>query len=164
LSDFDVQISGLKTSLENRIIGKAAVAGIGNIMRGDDGLGPKFIELLRARKVNIPLFDCGTAPENYIFPMLKSGCDTLILVDAANVGLNPGQAKIIGVDDIANVSFSTHSPSPKLFIDLLKMGKEDMNIFVISVQPKDTSLGAPLSEAVLRGLEILTDVVSEALI
>ena len=108
MSDFNVQISGLKTSLENRIIGRVAVAGIGNIMRGDDGLGPKLIELLRARKVNVPLFDCGTAPENYIFPMLKTECDTLVLVDAANIGLAAGEAKIIGVDDIANVSFSTH--------------------------------------------------------
>ena len=164
MSDSNVQGRELKPDIKNRIIGKAAIAGIGNIMRGDDGLGPKLIELLRERKVNAPLFDCGTAPENYIFPMLKSACDTLILVDAANIGLEPGEAKIIGVDDIANVSFSTHSPSPRLFIDLLKMGKEDINIFVISVQHKDTSLGSPISEEVLRGLAVLADAISEALI
>jgi hydrogenase 3 maturation protease len=163
LSDSNVQSRDLKLLIKNRIIGKAAIAGIGNIMRGDDGLGPKLIELLRARSVNAPLFDCGTAPENYIFPMLKSACDTIILIDAANMGLDPGDARIIDVDDITNVSFSTHSPSPKLFIDLLKMGNENMNIFVISVQPKDTSLGSPLSEEVLRGLDVLADAFCEAL-
>lgn len=149
--------------IKNRVKGKVTIAGIGNIMRGDDGLGPKLIELLKARGLKAGLFDCGTAPENYIFPMLNSLCDTLILVDAANMSIEPGMARILKVDDIANVSFSTHSPSPRLFIDLLIMGKEDLNIFVISVQPKDTSLGGPMSEEVLNGLQLLTVAISEAL-
>jgi len=67
------------------------------------------------------------------------------------------------LDEISNVSFSTHNPSPRLFADLLKTGKDDLNIFVISVQPKTTALGAALSEEVLRGLGILADAFSEAL-
>ena len=149
--------------IKKRIKGKVTIAGIGNIIRGDDGLGPKLIELLRARRINAGLFDCGTAPENYIFPMLKSACDTLVLVDAADMGLAPGATRVLETDNIANVSFSTHSPSPKLFIDLLKMGKEDLNIFILSVQPKSTSLGAPISEEVLGSLNDLTEVLSQIL-
>jgi hydrogenase maturation protease len=95
--------------------------------------------------------------------MLRSLCDTLILVDAADMALEPGVARVLDVDNIMNISFSTHSPSPRLFIDLLKMGKEDLNIFIISVQPKSTSLGIPLSEEVLKALEALTGVISETL-
>ena len=149
--------------IANRIKGKVAIAGIGNIIRGDDGLGPKLIELLKARGVNAGLFDCGTAPENYILPMLKSLCDTLILVDAADMSLEPGAAMVLDTDNIANISFSTHSPSPRLFIDLLKMGKEDLNVFVLSVQPKCTALGAPMSEEVLKALDGLTEMLSRVL-
>ena len=163
MSDKISGLHDLKSEINNRIKGKVSIAGIGNIMRGDDGLGPKLIELLKARNVNAGLFDCGTAPENYIFPMLKSLCDTLILVDAANMALEPGMARVLDVDNIMNISFSTHSPSPRLFIDLLKMGREDLNIFIISVQPKSTSLGVPLSEEVLKALETLTGVISETL-
>lgn len=163
MSDKRSGLHDLKAELNDRIKGRVTIAGIGNIMRGDDGLGPKLIELLKARNVNAGLFDCGTAPENYIFPMLKSLCDTLILVDAADMALEPGEARVLGVDNIMNISFSTHSPSPRLFIDLLKMGREDLNIFIISVQPKDTSLGTPLSEEVLKALETLTGVISETL-
>lgn len=163
MSDKISGLHDLRSEINNRIKGKVSIAGIGNIMRGDDGLGPKLIELLKARNINAGLFDCGTAPENYIFPMLKSLCDTLILVDAANMALEPGMARVLDVDNIMNISFSTHSPSPRLFIDLLKMGKEDLNIFIISVQPKDTSLGSPLSEEVLKGLETLTGIISETL-
>ncbi len=136
---------------------------MGNIMRGDDGLGPRFIELLRPRKPNASLFDCGTVPENYIFPILSTLCDTLILVDAADLGIAPGEARVLGPNEIKNVGFSTHNSSPLLFIDLLKTGKEDMHIFVVSMQPKTTALGVPLSEEVLAGLDILVAAFAEAL-
>lgn len=154
---------GLRQAIKDRIRGKVAVIGLGNIIRCDDGLGPKFIELLKARRTNASLFDCGTVPENYIFPILSTSCDTAILVDAADMGLEPGMAKVFDLDEIANVSFSTHNPSPRLFTDLLKTGKENMNIFVVSVQPKSMELGKPMSDEILRGLEQLADMFAEIL-
>lgn len=152
--------SGLSAEISGRLKGKLTIVGIGNIIRGDDGLGPKLIEILKARG-GLPeasLFDCGTAPENYIFPILATSCDTLMLVDAADIGKEPGAVAVFDLDKISRVSFSTHNPSPRLFTDLLKMGKEDMNIFVISVQPKSTGIGAPLSEEVLSSLEKIADI------
>ncbi len=150
----------LATAITSRLKGKLAIVGIGNIIRGDDGLGPKLIEILKARGglPGVSLFDCGTAPENYIFPILSTSCDTLMLVDAADIGKEPGAVEIFDLDKISRVSFSTHNPSPRLFTDLLKTGKEDMDIFVISIQPKSTGIGAPLSEEVLSSLERIADI------
>lgn len=153
----------VEQEIKSRIKGKVSIVGIGNIIRGDDGLGPKFIELMKARSVTAGLFDCGTAPENYIFPILTTSCDTVVLIDAADMGIEPGGIKIFALDEISNVSFSTHNPSPRLFTDLLRTGKDDLNIFVVSVQPKTTMLGAPLSKEVLQGLDILVDVFSQNL-
>lgn len=157
--------SDIASTVRSRIKGKVSVVGIGNIIRGDDGLGPKLIAMMKARPQNVlvHLFDCGTTPENYILPILSTSCDTVILVDAADMGIEPGGIKIFALDEIKNVSFSTHNPSPRLFTDLLMMGKDDLNIFVISVQPKTTALGAPLSKEVLQGLDVLADAFSEAL-
>ncbi|MDD5135816.1 MAG: hydrogenase maturation protease [Candidatus Omnitrophica bacterium] len=152
-----------KSVIKERLKGKVAVVGIGSIIRGDDGLGPKFIEIMRSKSSRAELFDCGTAPENYIIPILSTSCDTVALVDAADMGLEPGGIRIFDLDEIANVSFSTHNPSPRLFTDFLKTGKDDLNIFVASIQPKETTLGAPISEEVLRGINILADAFSEAL-
>ncbi len=151
------------SELKAKIKGKVAIVGIGNIIRGDDGLGPKFIELMKSRGLAAHLFDCGTAPENYIFPILSTSCDTVILIDAADMGIAPGGIKIFALEEIANVSFSTHNPSPRLFTDLLRTGKDDLNIFVVSMQPKTTTLGSPMSAEVLRGLDTLGDAFSEAL-
>jgi len=156
-------IRNFSSELKDKIKGKVCIAGIGNIIRGDDALGPKLIELLKARHIPAPLFDCGTAPENYIFPILATSCDTVILIDAADMDASPGETRIFALDEIANVSFSTHNPSPRLFTDLLKTGRDDMNIFVVSVQPKTTSLGSPMSAEVMRSLESLADAFLEAL-
>ena len=147
-------------AIKSRIKGKVSIVGIGNIIRGDDGLGPKLIELLKSRPVKAHLFDGGTAPENHIFPILSTSCDTLMLVDAADIGREPGAVEVFDLDKISRVSFSTHNPSPRLFTDLLKTGKEDMNIFVISVQPKSTGIGALLSEEVLGSLNKIADIFS----
>ncbi len=150
-------------AIKSKIKGKVAIVGIGNIIRGDDGLGSKFIELMKTRSKRSELFDCGTAPENYIFPILSTSCDTVALIDAADMDMEPGGINIFSIDEISNVSFSTHNPSPRLFADLLKTGKDDLNVFVISIQPKTTLLGAPLSAEVLKGLDTLADAFSEAL-
>lgn len=167
MKSYDPSAAGrddLKAGIKERIKGRPAIVGIGNILRGDDGLGPKFIELLSAKQLkSARLFDCGTAPENYIFSILAASCDTVVLVDAADLGAGPGEARVLGLDEIKNVSFSTHNPSPRLFTDLLKTGKDDLNIFIISVQPKTTRLGEGLSEEVLKGLKILADIFSEIL-
>ena len=152
-------ISGIK----ERIKGKVAIVGIGNILRGDDGLGPKLIEAVRAEKIKASLFDCGTAPENYAIPILGTSADTIIFVDAADLGQAPGAIKVLDLNEISTVSFSTHSPSPRLFIDLLKTGKDDLNIFFISIQPKKTALGEGLSEEVRLSLDLLKGVLVETL-
>lgn len=153
----------LISQIRSRIRGRTAIAGIGNILRGDDGLGPKLIEVFRSKKVNASLFDCGTAPENYIFPMLSSACETVILVDAADLKERPGTVRVFDPEAIANVSFSTHNPSPRLFIDLLKTGKDGLNIFILSIQPKTTALGEPLSPEVERALDALGDAFADIL-
>jgi len=163
LKNSDLSGADLKSKIRERIKGRVVIAGIGNIIRGDDGLGPKLIEILKSKNANAALFDCGTAPENYIFPILSAPSDTVILIDAADIGLTPGGIKVLNLEDISGVSFSTHNPSPRLFTDLLKTGKEDLNIFVISMQPKTTALGSAISQDVLEGLRSLSDALVEAL-
>jgi hydrogenase 3 maturation protease len=153
----------LRSEIEKRIKRPVAIIGIGNILRGDDGLGSRFIGLLKENCVKAALFDCGTAPENYIFPILATSCETAILVDAADLGATPGEVRVIGLDAVANIGFSTHNPSPRLFADLLRTARSDLNIFVVSIQPKTTLLGQPISSEVLTSMELLRDIFLQVL-
>jgi len=154
---------GVKSDIKKRIRGIVAVIGIGNIMRGDDGCGPKLIESLSKRQIKAHLFDCGTVPENYIFPILSTSCDTIILIDAADFGARPGSIKAIALSEISASGISTHNSSIRLFTDLLMTGKDNLNIFAVSIQPGRIAFGDPLSDEVKLGIDALADIFTEAL-
>ena len=154
----------LRADIENRLKGIVTIIGIGNIMRGDDGCGPKLIERLKKKSLKANLFDCGTVPENYIFPILTTSCDTVIMVDAADFGSKPGSIKVFSLSEVSGSGLSTHNFSLRLFTDLLMTGKDNLNIFVVSIQPKTIALGEPLSEEAKFGLDALAGIFSQILV
>jgi hydrogenase 3 maturation protease len=151
------------SDIKERLKGIVTIIGIGNIMRGDDGFGPKLIESLKKKTTKANLFDCGTVPENYIFPILTTSCDTVILVDAADLRAEPGSMKILALNEFSGAGLSTHNASIRLFTDLLMTGKEDLNIFAVTVQPKSILFGESLSPVVSEGVDKLTEIFVEAL-
>lgn len=155
--------NNLKADIKNRLKGIVTIIGVGNIMRGDDGCGPKLIENLKNKNPRANLFDCGTVPENYIFPILTTSCDTVILVDAADFGANAGSIKVFSLNEVSGAGLSTHNFSLRLFTDLLTTGKDNLNIFVVSIQPKTIAFGDSLSSDVKSGIDALADIFVEAL-
>lgn len=151
------------SDIKDRLKGIVAIIGIGNIMRGDDGFGPKLIENLKKKNTRANLFDCGTVPENYIFPILTTSCDTVILVDAADFKAEPGHIRVLTLNELSGAGLSTHNSSIKLFTDLLMTGKDGLNIFAVTVQPKSIAFGESLSPAVSEGVNRLTNIFVEAL-
>ena len=151
------------SDIKDKLKGIVTIIGIGNIMRGDDGFGPKLIESLKKKNTKANLFDCGTVPENYIFPILTTRCDTVILVDVADLKTAPGSMKILALGELSGAGLSTHNSSIRLFTDLLMTGKDDLNIFAVTVQPKTIAFGESMSPAVLDSVDKLTDIFAEAL-
>jgi hydrogenase 3 maturation protease len=163
LNGSDILINdGIKKEIKSRIRGIVAIIGIGNIMRGDDGCGPKLIENLKKKDIKAHLFDCGTVPENYIFPILSTSCDTVILVDAADFAAPAGSLKVLSLNEISGSGLSTHNSSIRLFTDLLMTGKDNLSIFAVSIQPKRIAFGESLSDEVRSGINTLTDILTEA--
>jgi hydrogenase 3 maturation protease len=121
-----------------------------------------LIEALKG-KVAACLFDCGTAPENYIIPILNSNPDTVILLDAADFGRAPGDIDVFEMSEVLSVGFSTHNSSPRLLADLFKIGKSDLNIFMVVTQPKNISFGENLSDEIKRSIEYLKDIFTKIL-
>ena len=164
MKETDIIINGdIKADIKSRLRGIVAVIGIGNIMRGDDGFGPKLIENLKNRNIKANLFDCGTVPENYIFPILSTSCDTIILVDAADFRAEAGSIKVLALNEISGSGISTHDSSIRLFTDLLATGRDNLSIFAVSIQPKKIAFGEPLSDEVKSGIDVLTGIFAEAL-
>src|SRR5215831_14176813 len=76
---------------------KILIAGIGNVLRGDDGFGIRVIEALSkdARvTAGIDLYEAGIAGIGLVQELIN-GYDALIMVDAVDQGSRPGTLFIL---------------------------------------------------------------------
>jgi len=138
--------------LRKRLQGKVLVMGIGNRLRGDDGVGPEIVSRLNNRSHNLLLFDVGEVPENYLEKIASEKSNTIVLIDAVELGASPGTIEIIESEDIKDESFSTHKVSLKLVAHYLRK-RTSADVFLLGIQPHNTELGGEISELVKEALE-----------
>lgn len=117
---------------------KIIILGIGNVIKGDDGVGPILISRLKG-KTKANLLDCGEVPENYAQLIIKAMPDKIVIVDAADWNGPAGAIRLIDAEEINNISFSTHDSSLLIFINYLKKHLPNVNIIIIGIQPKRKS-------------------------
>jgi len=142
-------------ALKGRVKGNVVILGIGNDIRGDDGFGPYLVESLRG-KITAALFNCGTALENYYNPIVKARPDVIIILDTAEFNGPYGEIGVFNRDDILKVGFSTHTISPRFFMEFLEKSiKADM--MMVGVKPKATDFGEGLSPEVKESADMLRD-------
>lgn len=159
----------LLAALKRRLRGCVVIAGVGNVLRGDDGAGPRLVEMLQQRLPAhhhsispIHLVNCATTPENYIGTISRLRPDTVVVVDSAAARLVPGEMRIVEIDEVSERAFSTHELSPALFMRRLKE-ESGADVFLAAVQPATRSLGESLSDPVTRSLATLCDAIEEGI-
>jgi len=138
---------------------RTVILGVGNVLKGDDGVGPLVCEAL-AGKVSARVIDAGTVPENYIRPVIDTRPQVLLVVDAVDFRSAPGAIGLFRPDRINDVAFSTHALSLRLFVDVLAREIE-FEMLLLGLQPACTQLGRPVSGAVLESIRELTEVLCE---
>jgi len=126
--------------------------GIGNPLRGDDAAGPELIKELRNSLRCLLLLDVGEVPENYLEKIVKEKPNTIVLVDAVDLGAPPGTIRIIEEGDIRDESLSTHNVSLRLVAKYLQR-ETSADVFLLGIQPKTIQFGKEISEPVRGGLE-----------
>jgi hydrogenase 3 maturation protease len=142
----------LKTLLRESLEGanRVGVLGVGSELRADDQAGLLVAQRLRKRcKIDgscpqIELFHGATAPENLTGEIKNYRPSHLIVVDAADVGKDPGTIEVISSDLISGVSFSTHMMPLKIVADYMR---ESINckVMVIGIQPKTLKYNGAVS-------------------
>ena len=128
--------------------GKIVIAGIGNTLRGDDGLGCYLVNRLKGR-VRALCIDTGPTPENYVGKMMKESPDTLLFVDAVHLNKSPGEFVIMHPSELEQQFPVTHGFSLKMCIDQLSQCIP-AKIFFLGVQPQTVKIGASLSALVQK--------------
>ena len=139
--------------LKNILKGKVVMFCIGNIERGDDGLGPHLAGMIKG-KAPYEVIDAGAAPENWTGVVTRLKPDTIVMVDAVYFEGRPGEMRIFSGEDLRSGKISTHDVSPKLLIEYLKESTK-ANIYVLGIRPESNKLGEGLSNPVKNSLEEL---------
>ena len=125
--------------------------GVGNTLRRDDGIGIYVAH--RMADSDWTTLDCSTAPENFTSIVRRAHPEVLVLVDAAEMDLAPGEFRLVHRDMIQDVSIGTHHLPLTHLIDYLQDAAG--TILFIGIQPAIVADGEGLSDEVIQGAEEL---------
>jgi len=125
---------------------------VGNSMMGDDGAGPRLAELCAEKPLTgWTVVDGGAAPENDIGFLRELRPEHLVIVDATDMGLAPGEMRIIDENDIGEMFMMTTHNLPLTF--LIQQLREDIaQITFVGIQPDVVAFYYPMSEGVERAV------------
>jgi len=148
---------------------KLLIAGIGNVLLGDDGVGPYFIKMLESQyefHYCVELADLGTPGLD--LPLYLSGADAVILVDSAGFGGEAGAIRLFRKQDLLRSAPRTridpHSPALVESIALAElMGTLPSELLMIGVQGSRFEPGLPLSRPVRQCFPHVVDAVRREL-
>jgi len=138
---------------------KTLIVGIGNLLKGDDAVGPLVCRQLTG-KTCAELIDAGTVPENYIQPIIEEAPQNLLIIDAIDFGAPPGTVRVFKPEQLGSLVISTHTLSPRLFIDMVRRNIK-VDVYFVGVQPAQTRLGQSLSDQVEQAVQQLTHTLTE---
>ena len=139
-------VNQLAAHLSDVMTDETVIVCIGNDLRGDDGAGPALAKALIGT-VPWPVIDAGNAPENFIVRIARHNPEVVILVDAMDLGADPGVVVVDEAERIAGQGPSTHGPAPVAFVEALRI-MHPCRCAVLGIQPERTELDAELSEPV----------------
>jgi hydrogenase maturation protease len=150
------------------------VAGVGNVLRGDDGFGCEVVRRLAERMLppGVRVADFGLAGIHLVYELLDGGDDRLVLVDAGARGEPPGTLTLLepAVDtgplpEDAGESGDPHGMDPVTVLQLLRrFDARPPRTLVLVCEPATTDwtmeLSEPVERAVDEAVELLVNLVA----
>ena len=141
--------------LKKILKGKVVILCVGNIERGDDGVGPCIANAIKGR-ITCEVIDAGIAPENYTGVIKRLRPDTIVVIDAIRFEGKPGEVRLFSSDDLRAGEISTHDVSPKVLTEYLKFFT-NAEIYILGINPKSNRYGETLSKEVKEAVTIVQD-------
>jgi hydrogenase maturation protease len=141
--------------------GRIVVIGVGNELMRDEGVGVVVARALQGENLpeGVEVVEGGVAGLDLLFEM--EGADRAVIVDAAEMGLEPGAIRVFTPDELEFEGLgklaSLHHIS---LLDVLELGKLtglQTEVVIVGLQPAEVAPGSGLTpqvgEAVGRAVE-----------
>jgi coenzyme F420 hydrogenase subunit delta len=146
------------------------IAGVGNILFGDDGFGPEVIDHLNNNyKIpgNVCLADAGTGIRRILFTISLSEIQpkVIVIIDAVDKGKNPGELFEIPLDEIPAEKiddFSIHQvPSSNLLKELQDLCHVKVVIKACQIKEIPEMIQTGLSDPLKKAVPLLADEIAK---
>jgi len=144
---------------------RIAVLGVGSSLRGDDAAGSLLARRLsKVKASDVLILDCATTPESFTDKVREFGADYVVIVDAVEAGLKPGEVVVLTPDGLAGATFNTHHPSLKLLAAYLEhvLGAKVLMVGV-QVEKVELTVEEELSSEVEEAVEVVEEALKEVL-
>ena len=138
---------------------KKLVVTVGNEMMGDDAVGPLLARMIEREPLEgWELLDGGNAPESCLWRIREMNPDHALIVDAAEMGLEPGDVRLIDPTRVDDPFIMTTHTLPLTYL-MLSLQEFVPKVELLGVQPRVVAFGYPVfpevKEAVTRIYERL---------
>ena len=139
---------------------KIAVIGLGNNLRGDDGIGIIILESLlnNYKRPGIDYLNFGIASFDLMHRL--QDYDAVLLIDGIVAGLLAGELTIFNLEEVAfsqeDNAVSTHELNLKDIFRLTHNLGIKTKIYIAGIQVQDVSFGESLSQLLKKNLEVMT--------
>lgn len=140
--------------------GRIVFVGVGNRLRGDDGIGPALIDMLQGRVPHA--IDAGSAPENATSAVRRLKPEAIVFLDAACLREAPGCARIVEAGDVERLEAGAHGFSLDVVMEYLK-GSTGADVFLLGVQPKRVGDGQGISAEMKKALRGIAAAIAAAM-
>jgi hydrogenase 3 maturation protease len=126
---------------------------VGNSLMGDDGAGPLLCERMETDPVpGWTVIDGGSMPENVTYAVRAMKPRRLLIVDAAALGLQPGEMRFVDKTRISELGLGgTHNLPLSFLMNDLEQDVEQ--VVFLGIQPQEVGFYLPMSETVRAAVE-----------
>lgn len=135
--------------------GRVYVLGLGNTDRADDGAGILVALALKERFPSFSYSEHDGVEGTVLDISEKKGDATVLFVDAANMGLEPGSIKFIPKDKIKETAITTHRVAVALMASILE--RSGKKAAVIGIQPETIEFRGRVSKPVQASVQKVVD-------
>jgi hydrogenase 3 maturation protease len=131
---------------------KKLVVTVGNLMMGDDAAGPLLAQKMQGAPLeNWEALDGGAAPENYLYLIRELTPEQVLVIDAADMDLAPGEIRLIGTDRIEDPFLLTTHTLPLSYL-MQSLREFVPKVDLVGIQPQVVAFGYPVSAEVRQAV------------
>ena len=143
---------------------RVLVAGVGNVLRGDDGFGPAVAQRLDHLPEHVTVVETGIGGVALLQELMGVCYDGLVVIDAVDRGEPPGTVFLITPDVLDAVHVpDVHLANPDRVLSMAKtIGVLPERLRIVGCQPAEIDeLTETLSEPVARAIPLAVSKIEE---